>query len=351
MLSIPFSGSKKSAYKYVKPIVESGGYDTVYEPFGGSCVLSVNLVNDGIVKRAVANDYDHFFDDYGEYLNLKDLVVAEGYRRGLRRTLTGKENWYYRINPDGSRDKIRSKVLSLEERAVLQSIIKENVPEKYWRYFGLGNNFTFSYCSTSRKITLNSFTYFNAYLKSDKQRQYLKALRRIELDHLDYREFLDKYRDSMDSRSLLILDPPYPNTSQSQYREGMDEKETHELVETVFGLGVDFIFFNQEPKKISEWVGCLESDVMRVDGCSCTTSSGRKRRDSMVYVRRSGMGKRYYDPHDNRYYDTGVGEKVNFERRPNGSREDEGAGEEHPGSPHQIRQEGDAVREVLPQRQ
>ena len=169
MISIPFSGSKRYSYKNVKEIAEQNNYTAVYEPFGGSCVLSVNLYNDKLVERAVANDYDRFFDLYPEYLNLKDKVVEEGYKRGLRRT-TSNGLLTKRIDLNNNFEIIKSPVLNSKDRKILQDIISEYVPEKYWRYFSLGSNFMYSAVSSHEIIKLNDFALFNRYLKTDKQR-------------------------------------------------------------------------------------------------------------------------------------------------------------------------------------
>lgn len=142
MISIPFSGNKRYSYKNVKQIVQEHGYDKVFEPFGGSCVLSVNLFNDGLVQKAVVNDFDHFFDLYPEYLDLKDKVVAEGYKRGLCKILNRK-NEYLKIYPDGHEEKVERLALDEKDRAILQDIIKEYVPENMLKYFFLGSNFVF----------------------------------------------------------------------------------------------------------------------------------------------------------------------------------------------------------------
>lgn len=196
MISIPFSGSKKFSYKNVKPIVEAGGYETVYEPFGGSCVLSANLYNDRIVKRAVINDYDGLFDLYPKYLDYKDWIVEECYKYGIKRRVksndpnTGKWSLYYR---DDNGEKVWGKSkLKEDEIEFLQSLVSQ-VPKKYWRLLTYGSNFTFSAVSSGKVIKLSDFIYFQNYLKTDKQRKYLDVINRLERTRLDYREFFKRY--------------------------------------------------------------------------------------------------------------------------------------------------------------
>ena len=283
MISIPFSGSKRYSYKKVREIVETGGYSAVYEPFGGSCVLAVNLFNDGIVNKAVVNDYDHFFDLYSEYLDLKDKVVEEGYKRGLRRNVNCKLG-EVRINPDGSREVIKSRILPPDEKEILRDIISKNVPKKYWRYFTLGNNFTHSAIGSSRDVSLSDFCMFGRYLKTDVQRAYLKALERVALEHLDWRDFINKYRAEItESKSILILDPPYIGTSQGQYKGQFTEVDTELLIKTAVELGRDFIFFNQDLALVKKWLAGLNYEIQEIGMGSIT--GNHRRKDVMAYIR------------------------------------------------------------------
>ena len=281
MISIPFSGSKRYSYKNVKAIVEQGDYDVVYEPFGGSCVLSVNLLNDGLVKRAIINDYDHFFDNYETYLDLKDKVVEEGYKAGFKGTShDGKRGNYY-FNKDGSITPIKSEILQGEDRKKLQEIISENVPKEYWRYFATGSNFTYSAVSTHPIIRLSDFCKFSRRLETQTQRKYLSLLNQCEIENLDWKDFFKK--NHPDKNSIVILDPPYVDTAQEQYKGQFTEEDTIELINTVKAFGCDFIFFNHDMDKVKEWLGDLDYTTDYTGNIS--TSANRKRKDVMAYVK------------------------------------------------------------------
>lgn len=94
MISIPFSGTKRYSYKHIKRIVEENGYKTVLEPFGGSGVLSVNLFNDGLVESAIINDYDGFFDDYLEFLDVRDKLIEDCKNAGLNKIVRRKKRMF-----------------------------------------------------------------------------------------------------------------------------------------------------------------------------------------------------------------------------------------------------------------
>lgn len=281
MISIPFSGSKKYSYNKVKAIVEQGNYNSVYEPFGGSCILSVNLFNDGLVEKAYSNDYDHFFDEYETYLDLKDKVVEEGYKAGLKRTNQNVKHGAYYHDKNGNIVEIETRVLYGDERQVLQDIISKYVPEKFWYYFALGNNFTYSTKSARRKIYLREFILFSNYLKTDKQRNYLKILNQITLEHLDYRDFIDKYRNNIDENSLLIIDPPYPNDRQIQYEGMFTEKEAKELINTINELPCDYIYFHGDFEEIKCWFNKVDYTTEQIN------RHNTNKQDYLIYVHKT----------------------------------------------------------------
>lgn len=285
MISIPFSGTKKNSYKRIKEIVTANNYSAVYEPFGGSGVLSVNLFNDGLVNKAVVNDYDNFFDHYETYLDYKDLVVKECYERGLRKTRHDKDGYYYF---DNNGNKIRQTQMSLDKagRDILQTVIRENVPEEYWRYLALGTNFTWSLIRTHDFVRLCDFNLFTSQLTTDKQRVYLKVINEIDLDSLDWKEFIDKYKNEIEAtNSLLILDPPYINTDQRHYKGAFSEADTLNLIETVKRLNTDFIFFNHDLQKVKEWFSDTKFSIEQVGGIDNSFSGYRK--DVLVYVHKT----------------------------------------------------------------
>lgn len=292
MISVPFAGNKRYSYKYVKEIVQEGGYSQVFEPFGGSCVLSVNLKRDGCVQRAVANDYDHFFDLYPEYLDLKDMVVEECYAHGLKRT-SHDSTGNYMFEPDGTKVRIPpgNRILQGEQRQFLQDLMEEKVPKKFWRYFVLGSNFTFSAVAAEDldKIKKRHFKTFSAYLKTDRQRAYLEALNDIELEHLDYKDFIQKHYKAINSPdTLLLIDPPYYQTYQKQYNGQFTEEETLRLVNILKDLTCDFVFFTHDKDDAYRWFGDMDCDIGLTGNTA--NSANKKRKDVMVFVKRNREG-------------------------------------------------------------
>lgn len=188
MISIPFSGSKRNRYKEVKQIVQDHGYKKVYEAFGGSAVLSVNLFREGIVERAVINDYDRLFDLYPDYLDIKDALIKKCLEAGFIKS---------------------NKRLNDTQREYLQSMIA-TIDEKYWRL--LANNFVFSGKQTGT-MKPSDFTYFHNDITTEKQREYLQTVQQMERVSMDYKEFLTEHYKDFDDTTMIILDPPYMNST------------------------------------------------------------------------------------------------------------------------------------------
>lgn len=287
MISIPFSGNKRYSYKRVKEIVEDGGYTKVFEPFGGSAVLSVNLYNDGIVKEAYINDYDGLFDLYPEYLDIKDWIVEKCYDHGLLRCVHGHDKFNLRDRDNNIVKFTDRRPLNKEHRKYLQSLVA-TVDKKYWPLLATGLNFTYGSVSSRTDFSLKEFSYFASYLKTDKQREYLSVVNKIPRDKLDYKDFLIKHESNIDENSILILDPPYTKTNQKQYKEQFDFVKTQEIINKVKDLKCDFIFFNHNKAKVMDW---LENEgitdyTIEYTG-SANNSANKQRRDVMAYVKRS----------------------------------------------------------------
>lgn len=283
MISIPFSGSKRYSYKHVKKIVEENGYKTVLEPFGGSGVLSVNLYNDGLVEKAIINDFDHFFDDYEEYLDIKDWIVDECYKFGIKKRTGGSgKDTSYIIDGD-KRIPIKSRVLKGNDRDFLQNLISK-VDKKYWRLLAQGSNFCHSGVSSHETIKLNDFTNFERDLTTTKQRQYLKVYNECISDSLDYKDFIEKYKPYITTDTLLIIDPPYTGTAQKQYKEEFSDKRTQELVDLLLTLDCDFVFFNANEDDVKRWLS-RGGNVEVINTYKSSIVPKTSRQDVMAFVR------------------------------------------------------------------
>lgn len=266
MITIPFIGSKRNRVKEIEAIIKDGAYEQVIEPFGGSGVISVNAYNDGFITNAIINDYDHFFDDYGDKIELKYALYSRLNARGVFRV------------PD-------KKKLEPWQCEVLQEEISKT-PEKYWRF--LSSNYVFSGKRTRNKaLKLKDFTYCVDNFDRTREDTYYNIIKQIKIEHGDYHEIIDKYANT-DRRTLWIFDPPYLNSSQKSYDNTafFGLYETFELVEMAQQVPGDYILFNmvsRDLKKILELEG-VECFRINSKKSSIGTGDVSTRDDAMAYV-------------------------------------------------------------------
>lgn len=252
MISIPFSGSKRNWVGKVRELVRENGYDTVLEPFGGSCVLSANLYNEGLAQ-AYINDYDGLFDVYGEYLDIKDHIVEECLKRGLR-PIKHTSKGDFRLERDGTRTPVPSRMLPEGEQKILQEIVS-GVDPKWYRLLSYGANFCWPITTTHTKVRKEDFKLFGSRLETDKQREYLAVIKKMERDSMDWREFLKARESAYSEKTLIIADPPYPNVKQVQYKGKVDGAGTAEILEALRDSGCPFVFFGYDSKWLTQWFG------------------------------------------------------------------------------------------------
>ena len=265
ILRIPFIGSKWDRVNDVKDIAEAGGYTRVIEPFGGSGVLSVNLALEGL--EAVINDYDHYFDDFEELCDLQDKMLDDIETMGFEVGIKIKQ-------PQHVIDWLQNYVA--------------NMTPKQRRF--LAQNYMFS-VETARYdgTEVKGFKYIKYNKRSDSRREYFKVIKgnNVKLDNLDYLDFFEKYaHEEPGHKTLMLLDPPYLNSTQSSYKNEafFGLAETIGLLDLAFGSGLDFILFNQIAKDTEALIGLYKPDILDIKTRKRTTHSGTLREDVLALV-------------------------------------------------------------------
>lgn len=270
MISIPFLGSKRNYIKSVEEIISLNGYTKVFEPFGGSCVLSVNAFNDGLIEKAYVNDFDHLFDIYPEYLDIKDKLISD-------------------LNDKGIHKNLKRKKLSVENQKTLQSLVSQ-IDKKFWPL--LANNFVFS-GRAAGEIKLKDFVYLLNEIGTDKQRYYLSIVNQLERSTLDYRDFYRKYQNEFDSRSLIIIDPPYLNSVQKHYKNSdfFGLADTLELLEATKETGADFLFFNMVERDTRKLLEIFGFDIAGFEVRTKSLNYSAVREDILAHVRQNNTAQ------------------------------------------------------------
>lgn len=255
--SIPFIGSKRNEVKQIYEIAKD--YTKVIEPFGGSCVISANLKANGI-PVCIANDYDRLFDNFDEIIEAKETVVNKLFELGFTKS---------------------KKLLPDHQKKQLREICKD-YPPYVLRY--LSANFMFSGRRTQYLgEDVNHFSYFCNHTDVEREREYLKLIDDIQLDSLDYKDFIDKY---VDKNTLVVLDPPYLNATQKTYHNELyfGVAETIEVIQQIIEHEADFILFNTNKKDIKKLLELFDLDYV-IDSRPRHIAKGITREECMVYAK------------------------------------------------------------------
>lgn len=273
LLYIPFKGTKKYSVKHIREIIEKYGYDTIYEPFGGSMCISVNLVGDGV--NCYANDYD----------KLKER---------LPNILKARVELYERV-----KDKVtpQEDPLNEEDRAIIYSAMEEMMNKYNVSLQDISSGYTFG-ATTNRIIKPCDIKYFRLYttVGNDRMGKFNEELQKVNIDSLDYIDYIKKYQQYFNKNTLLILDPPYLNSNQKGYENDkyFGIKDTIELLTYVKSLNVDFIIYNQIEEDLIALLKLLNLETKEIyrisnaihnnkDVKGDTLGKGR-RTDCMVYI-------------------------------------------------------------------
>lgn len=262
VIKIGFPGNKSNRVKEIAELTKNGNYKRVVEVFGGSCVISNNLLKEKIVEEAIANDYDHHFDKFEEYIEFKKDLVGKLLNLGF--------------------EKAKDKKLSKEKQEILQALLKDQ-ESNLLKY--LSKNFVFSCKIAAGTMKMQDFTYFMNEIEVDNDIEYIKNLRNVGLDSLDYIDFMEKYIKNDDKNTIVIVDPPYLNSAQKQYGdEFFGLEKTIKLLNVLKEKRNDFIFFNQKKEDSTELLKLYGFDFM-YSTKQVSMSGATKREDFMAYVK------------------------------------------------------------------
>lgn len=279
IISIPFPGSKRNRVRELLDIMEKGGYTRMVEPFGGSCVIGVNLERKGY--ECVCNDYDRFFDNFADKIAAKRHVVGELLAAGI--------------------EKHPTRTLTPRQRDFLKELVTPYPPDV--RQF-LASNFMFSSRRTEYKgEDVNGFRYFFNSIDFERDEAYSKAIEALTLASMDYRDFITRYVKTNDPKTLVVLDPPYLNSTQKGYKNGVffGLAESVQLLKRMKSLRNDFVWFNQIEKDIKVILDLLDLDYTIKTKNTTMGGSGQKRQDVLAYVQTEGGGKNGKSESDHRY--------------------------------------------------
>ena len=189
---------------------------------------SNNLKRDNLIEVAIANDYDHYLDNFENNMIYKEKLIDQLIELGFVKF---------------------QKPFSKDKREELQNLIKEIQDNKNLLKY-LAKNFVYSSRRNTNDISVFDFCYFMSELSTKRDKDFYINLKNVHLYSLDYKDFIKKYSTFNDRDTLIILDPPYLNNFQTQYsnEKFFGLSETIRLLQTMKQLKNDFIFFNVSEK-------------------------------------------------------------------------------------------------------
>lgn len=263
LLKIAFSGSKVYRVMEIEGLINTKKYKRIVEVFGGSCCITNNLKRDQIVQEGIANDYDKYFNNFEENLKYKEKLVNQLIELGF---VKSKKSL-----PKNQQEKLQNLVMEIQDN------------QRLLRY--LSKNFVFSARRSANDINISDFCYFTNELSTHQDWEFYNNLKNVQIDSLDYKDFIKKYVKPCDRNTLIILDPPYLNSSQKQYNNktffGLGE--TIRLLHAMKKLKNDFIFFNMIEKDSIELLNLFDFNYIH-NTKKVSISGNNFREDFMAYI-------------------------------------------------------------------
>lgn len=274
LLYIPFNGTKKYSVSKIREIIKDNKYDTTFEVFGGSMCISANLVEDNLY--CYANDYDGLKDKLENILKAKQEIHNKMLEVGVVPSGEPLEPNYKKILQDTVLDV--TKKYNLEFKDIKTGLV-----------YG---------ATQTRNLSIGDFKYFT--IKTDipfiRMEKFIENLKKVVVDKLDYKDYLEKYKYMFDRKTLLIVDPPYLNTSQETYgnKETWELKDTIELLKILKKLGCDFLLFEKDKENIGALLELFDFNIVDTNIMKNTISTSNKKRinreECMLYIK----GKKGY---------------------------------------------------------
>lgn len=208
-----YPGGKYRIAKRIEEIVLENHCSTLIEPFCGGAGVSLYLLEEGIIERAVLNDADPLIYSFWKTVldNPKDLIER------IRTTEISVEEWkkqkallnHYK---EHSNEEIAFAALFLNRTNRSGIIFNAGMlgGQKQEGKYKIGCRFD------KDKII-------------EKIKRISKMKNRIQLFNLDYRQFLKTY--PITQNELMFVDPPYIQKGAQLYACSMTEEEHYQLSE------------------------------------------------------------------------------------------------------------------------
>lgn len=237
---LTFNGNKRNQVENfieVLNIFESShliNKDTIFlDVFGGSGFLSELCKRKYPQNEVIWNDYD----DYN--FRLENIETTEAIRAELHEKIGIK----YHIAKTAKEKKHRLNIN--HEKPVIIEILSKYEESKI-DFLQLSAYLCFQFCYIKNLESLEKINIYNNIAKTQikKRGDYLKGVKRVQMD---FRDLMDTYKDI--KNKILILDPPYLQTTNEPYVDKINLVDFLELLER---LQKPYIYFTNKKSELKD---------------------------------------------------------------------------------------------------
>jgi len=250
VLAIGYSGNKRVEYRnFVREIINDLPKNSkVIDVFGGSGLIAINVKRDRPDLIVTLNDFDNFLsDEYMEINDIKKRIYEDLKNADLHASDRKCEN------VELLQKIILSHIKNVTSKRVIRDVIRD---------------FMFSSKDACGNIDINNYVNDLLYIRKIPEKYvkiydnaiiYFEASKKIDnIIHCDYSNI------NLCEYDLIILDPPYLNSSQKQYNKEMffSVADTINIIQQI-PTDRKFILFNQNHKDIIKIFEILHVKVIK----------------------------------------------------------------------------------------
>lgn len=190
---LPYVGNKQSEIKFFDKYLDNENIKKVYEPFCGSCSVSLYLFSKNNNIKSFCNDIDNGLINFYKQIQDKPIEFINEYNKLIPECGKFEKNEY-------------EKIIQEYKKSVENNIYTFNSAVLYFFFNKIYNVRRGLYPINKKynKINIDNYKTFFDWLKN------------TTFSNLDYIEFIKDIENKKDS--FIFLDPPYFNSINTEYK-------------------------------------------------------------------------------------------------------------------------------------
>lgn len=223
---VQYQGSKRKIAKDITKYIKQGKYKRLVEPFAGTCAITLECANQGLIENFWINDINK------ELIDLLKECIMNPERLATEYAVIWTKQFEEGTDPIEYFYSIRNRFNNGEVCPSMTLFILARVVKGAIRYNAHGE--MNQSCDKRRTGTKPKEIQKRSQIISDLLKD------RTITTHIDYKEVLS----SVSSDDIIYFDPPYQGTTNSadtRYMQGINHKEFIKELEKLNERGIDFI--------------------------------------------------------------------------------------------------------------